>query len=127
MPHAARAPQPATREAVLSKAVINASDRLGLSQTKLATVLGVSKASASRLFAGTYLLSSERKEWEFAVLLLRLFRSLDAIVGGVAEDVRRWMNSENHALAGKKPIDLITTTEGLVRVIYYLDARRGLV
>ena len=120
-------PETGTREAVLSKAVINASERLGLSQAKLADVLGVSKASVSRLVAGTYQLSSEKKEWEFAVLLLRLFRSLDAIVGGVATDVRSWMNSDNLALAGRKPIELITSTEGLVRVIYYLDARRGLV
>ncbi|ACM21170.1 helix-turn-helix XRE domain and DUF2384 protein [Geotalea daltonii FRC-32] len=120
-------PEAHTREAVLSKAVINAAERLGLSQARLAHVLGLSKASVSRLFAGTYQLSSEKKEWEFAVLLLRLFRSLDAIVGGVATDVRSWMNSDNLALAGRKPIELITSTEGLVRVIYYLDARRGLV
>jgi len=127
MPQTASIVQPFSREAILSKAVVNASDRLGLSQTKLAQVLGLSKASVSRLASGTYLLSAERKEWEFAILLLRLFRSLDAIVGGVAEDIRTWMSSENHALAGRKPIELITSTEGLVRVAYYLDARRGLV
>ena len=124
---AATGTQSVTREAVLSKALVNASQRLGLSQAKIADVLGLSKASISRMFAGTYLLSSDKKEWEFAVLVVRLFRSLDAIVGGVAEDVRSWMNSENLALAGKKPVELITTTEGLVRVIFYLDARRGLV
>lgn len=124
---AVKVPEAHTREAILSKAVINAAERLGLSQARLADVLGVSKASISRLVAGTYQLSSDKKEWEFAVLLLRLFRSLDAIVGGVATDVRSWMTSDNTALAGRKPMELITSTEGLVRVIYYLDARRGLV
>lgn len=127
MAQTAMASQATSREAVLSKAVINASQRLGLSQSKIADVLGVSKASVSRMFAGTYLLSSDKKEWEFAVLLVRLFRSLDAITGGITEDARDWMNSSNLALADRKPVELITSTEGLVRVIFYLDARRGLV
>jgi len=127
MPLPVRSQQPVTKEAVLSKAVVNVAERLGLSQAKLAMTLGLSKASVSRLFAGSYQLSPEKKEWEFAVLLVRLFRSLDAIVGGAAADALRWMNSENSALAGKKPIELISSTEGLVRVTYYLDARRGIV
>jgi len=97
-----KAMQPVTKEAVLSKAVVNVAERLGLSQAKLAMTLGLSKASVSRLFSGSYQLSPEKKEWEFAVLLVRLFRSLDAIVGGAAADALRWMNSENSALAGKK-------------------------
>ena len=122
-----RVEQVAGREAVLSKAAVSAAGILGLSQAKLAQILGVSTSTASRLHAGTYILSPEKKEWEFAVLLVRLFRSLDAIVGGVAEDARRWLNSTNHALAEQKPADLITSTEGLVRVVSYLDARRGIV
>lgn len=122
-----RAPQIAGREAVLSKAAVSAAGILGLPQVKLAQILGVSTSTVSRLHAGTYLLSPDKKEWEFAVLLVRLFRSLDAIVGGDAEDARRWLNSTNHALAEQKPADLITSTEGLVRVVSYLDARRGIV
>lgn len=122
-----RAAHSADKEAVLSKAAVSAAGILNLSQVKLAQILGVSTSTASRLHAGTYLLSPEKKEWEFAVLLVRLFRSLDAIVGGGAEDARRWLNSTNHALAGQKPADLITSTEGLVRVVAYLDARRGIV
>ena len=123
----APAPRSADKAAVISKAVINAAERLGLSQARLAQVLGVSTSTVSRLHTGSYLLSPEKKEWEFAVLLVRLFRSLDAIVGGIAEDARRWINSNNHALADKKPVELILSTEGLVRVVNYLDARRGIV
>jgi transcriptional regulator with XRE-family HTH domain len=117
----------ANKSAVISKAVINAAGLLGLSQARLAEVLGVSTSTVSRLHTGSYFLSPEKKEWEFAVLLVRLFRSLDAIVGGIAEDARRWLNSYNHALADKKPVELILSTEGLVRVVYYLDARRGII
>src|SRR6266702_1688835 len=75
----------------------------------------------------TYQLSPDKKEWDFAVLLVRLFRSLDSIVGGAADDAKKWLASENRALAGKKPVDLIESTEGLVRVVTYLDACRAVI
>jgi len=129
MPRTIRATETAavSKPAVLTKALIQAAGHLSISQARLAQILGLSTATVSRLYAGTYQLSPERKEWEFAVLLIRLFRSLDAIVGGIAEDARRWLGSDNQALADRKPIDLIISTEGLVRVVTYLDARRAVV
>jgi uncharacterized protein (DUF2384 family) len=117
----------AEKAAVISKAVINTAELLAIPQTRLAHTLGVSKSTVSRLHSGSYLLSPEKKEWELAVMLVRLFRSLDAIVGGIAEDARSWLNSNNHALAQRTPADMILTVEGLVRVVNYLDARRGIV
>ena len=76
------APKPADDAAVLSKAVVRAARLLSFSQRDVARILGVSDATASRLAAGHYQLSSTRaKEWELALLLVRLFRSLDALVG----------------------------------------------
>lgn len=116
------APEPA---AVLSKAVVRAAGRLSLTQTQLARVLGISKATASRLQGGSYLLAPERKEWELALLLVRLFRSLDSIVGD-EDTARRWLQSENLALGGR-PVERIGSVEGLVHVVQYLDACRGTV
>ena len=62
---------------------------------------------------------------EFALLFVRVFRSLDAIVGD-EKSARQWLTSENRALNGR-PLDLIRQTEGLVRVVHYLDASRALV
>jgi hypothetical protein len=108
----------------LTKAVVRAAGLLGLSQATVAEVLGVSRATASRLFGGAYLLSPERrKEWELALLLVRLFRSLDAVVGH-GEEARAWLAGANRAL-GAAPRDLIVTAEGLVRVVHYLDSVRG--
>ncbi|MFA5494851.1 MAG: antitoxin Xre-like helix-turn-helix domain-containing protein [Porticoccaceae bacterium] len=111
--------------AVLSKAVARAAERLGLSRALLARVLGVSPPTVSRLYGGKYQLDPARKEWEFALLLVRIFRSLDSIVGD-EYSARQWLNSDNRGLNGR-PVDLITNTEGLVRVTQYLDASRGLV
>lgn len=110
---------------VLSKAVARAAERLDVSRSLLARVLGVSPATVTRLYKGNYLLEQERKEWEFALLFVRVFRSLDSILGDEST-ARKWLNSENRGLNGR-PIELIRSTEGLVRVVQYLDASRGLV
>jgi len=110
---------------VLTKAVARAAERLGINRALLAKVLGLSPSTVTRLYAGDYLLEQNRKEWEFALLFVRAFRSLDSIVGEEATS-RKWLASDNRGLNGR-PIDLISNTEGLVRVVHYLDASRGLV
>lgn len=124
-PAANPATDAADAAAVLSKAVARAAERLEVSRALLARVLGVSPATITRLYAGGYRLEQSRKEWEFALLFVRLFRSLDSIVGD-ERTARQWLNSDNHALNGR-PVELIRSTEGLVRVVHYLDASRGLV
>ena len=110
---------------VLSKAVTRAADRLDISRTLLAKVIGVSPPTISRLYSGDYQLNQNRKEWEFGLLFIRVFRSLDSVVGDEST-ARKWLSSNNLGLNGR-PIDLISHTEGLVRVVNYLDASRGLV
>lgn len=115
-------PEPA---GVLAKAVIRAADRLDISGALLAKVLGVSPATVTRMRSGEYTLDEHRKEWELALLFVRVFRSLDSIVGD-EQTARKWLKSENRGLNGR-PIDLIPRAEGLVSVAHYLDASRGLV
>ncbi len=110
---------------VLSKAVVRAASRMGVSRSRLAGVLGVSAATVTRLCRGSYVLDPQRKEWEFALLFVRVFRSLDSLVGN-EETARRWLQGDNRGLQAR-PIDLLAHTEGLVRVVHYLDASRGLV
>ena len=108
---------------VLTKAVARAAERLGISRALLARVLGVSPPTVTRLYKGEYELDERRKEWEFALLFVRMFRSLDSIVGN-EKAAREWLESENRGLNGR-PVDLIRQAEGLVRVVHYLDATRG--
>ncbi len=110
--------------ATVSKAVIRVAERLNLSKTELAKILGVSQATVTRLYGGHYFLEEKRKEWDFALLLIRVFRSLDSILAN-EQTAHQWLRSNNHALGGK-PIDFIQQTEGLVRVIQYLDSSRGI-
>lgn len=115
---------PAERSAVVSKAVSRAADLLGLSNAALARTIGVSAATASRLRSGAYALEPGTKPFELALLLIRLFRSLDAVVGGDEASLRSWMVTTNRALRGV-PRDLVQTATGLVTAVDYVDAARA--
>ena len=128
MTHALRANRriPIVNEGgVATKAVLRAAERLGLSNKLLASILGVSEASVSRMGAGTFELSPGDKSFELGLLFVRLFRSLDAIVDGDEAVAAAWLRTQNLALR-QTPLALIQTIAGLVHVIAYLDTRRSL-
>jgi hypothetical protein len=109
---------------VLSGAVMRAAALLEITQASLARILGLSPSTVSRMASGSYTLDDQKKEWELGALFVRLFRSLDAVVGSNDLSARTWLNGHNTALTGR-PVELIHSTEGLVRVVQYLDAARG--
>lgn len=112
--------------AVLAKAVVRAASQLNITAKVLASVLGLSEPSISRMKRGDYALEPATKPFEFAVLFVRMFRSLDAIVGGDVAVARAWLDNDNTALNGR-PVDKIQSISGLMDVIAYLDARRALI
>jgi transcriptional regulator with XRE-family HTH domain len=120
-PRPAPAPAPGR---TLARASTRAAELLELTQAELAVVLGLSPATVSRMTAGTFVLEPRSKAWELAALFVRLYRSLDALVGSNEAQARAWLNGPNLAL-GAAPRELIARAEGLVRVVHYLDAARG--
>ncbi len=128
MPSAAKPCQAsaAGQAAVLTKAALRAATQLGMTNKALATVIGVSEATVSRMRSGDYLLQRGQKPFELAVLFVRLYHSLDAIVGGDDAVAGAWLKNRNTAL-NAEPVALIQTVPGLMNVIQYLDARRAVV
>lgn len=110
-------------DAVLAKAVVRAADYLGVPKTDLAQVLGLSPASITRMYQGSYTLDPASKVGEHALLFVRLFRSLDSIVG-TQDAARTWLCGPNLGLNGR-PLELIRSTQGLVHAVDYLDAHRA--
>jgi hypothetical protein len=108
---------------VLRKALLAAGERLGLRGKEVALVIGASEASVSRLRSGRGL-DPATKEGELALLFVRLYRSLDALVGGDDAKARAWLHAHNDHLGGI-PAERIRTVEGIVDVVQYLDAMRG--
>lgn len=103
---------------VLSKALVNAGKALGLSQAELGQVIGKDRTNFRRG------LDPHSKAGELALMLIRCYRSLYALVGGRAADMRHWMHSMNLHIGGV-PAQQIKTVAGLARVVEYLDAIRA--
>jgi len=121
--HAAAASE-SRDSSIVSKAAIRAAERLGIPQRDLGTIIGLSESSVSRMKTGDFPLDRDRKAFELSLLFIRLYRSLDAIVGGNAAAAASWLKSYNTALDAR-PIDAIQSITGLMNVIEYLDSRRA--
>ena len=116
-------PQPAP-DVVLTKAVLRAAELLKVPSNVLARILGVSEASVSRLVGGSRTIDPASKEGELALLLVRVYRSLDALVGTDPAQRKAWLHGHNRALNGR-PVELLQRADGLVGVVAYLDAMRA--
>lgn len=117
-------PDQKNRSSVITKAFINATKILGLTTTEILNLLGISPASWSRVCQQSRFIEIDSKEAEMAILFIRVYRSLDALLGGNELACRDWLRSYNYHLEGN-PIELIQSIEGLARVVTYLDAMRG--
>jgi uncharacterized protein (DUF2384 family) len=111
--------------AVVLKATIRAAARLKINSRILARIIGVSESSISRMRKGDFPLE-KGKSFELALMFVRLYRSLDAVVGGDDAVSAAWLTNKNNAL-NASPIDLIQTVSGLANVIQYLDSRRAVI
>ena len=112
--------------AVLTKATLRAAALLGLNNSTLARIVGVSESHVSRMAKGERELEIGTKPAELATLLVRVYRSLDALVGNSERHRQLWMGSFNRAF-NEVPRDAIQKVEGLVRVARYLDGARAVV
>ena len=124
MPRTAIRPAP-SEGGIVTRAAIRAAGLLGMANKTLARVVGVSEATVSRMGGGSYTFTPGDKPFELALLFIRLYRALDALVDGDAAAAQAWLRSPN-AVLGSAPIVLIQTVPGLVHTLAYLDARRAL-
>lgn len=113
-------------EAIVSKALLNAARRLEMTNAELAQVVGISESKLSRMSKQDAFVSKSGKEFDLALLFIRLYRSLDAITGGDSTTSAAWVRNPNKAF-NKVPVEQMKSLEGLVDVVHYLDSRRTLI
>src|SRR5690348_6681623 len=110
---------------VLGEAVSRAATYWKLSDQTLGNIIGLSRTSALRLRDGEYTLKRGDKSFELGQYFVRVFRSLDSIMGSDDAASISWLKSHNLDLGGR-PIDLMQgSITGLFRVADYVDAYRG--
>jgi uncharacterized protein (DUF2384 family) len=122
--HKARGGVIPTDGTVLSKAVAKAADLWKLTNEALGDIVGVSASTASRLRSGAWQLEPKTKPFELAQYFVRLFRSLDSLVGSDDAASTSWLEATNVDLDGR-PIELIRTVKGLTEVANYVDDFRA--
>ena len=131
---------PVDTNRVVAKAMLRAADLLSLRPAELAQVVDLSESTLSRLRSSLALEGSSlalegsslsgftkdsaRSPSERSLLFIRIFRSLDALMGGAEAQARLWLTAHNHHLGGV-PIEQMKHIEGLVEVAQYLDAMRA--
>ncbi|MEO0032463.1 MAG: hypothetical protein RIS94_2221 [Pseudomonadota bacterium] len=109
---------------VLTSALTKIAEFWHFSNAKLGAVLGLSPATVSRLRSGRTVLDPASKSFEAGQFLLRLFRSLDALLGSDDDAARRWLETRNLDLDAR-PFDLLDSFRGLITVCDYVDAHRA--
>lgn len=112
-----------SESAVITEAAIRAADQLKIPAGAFAAIIGLDEATVARIRRGGFRLEPGTKPFELAVLFVRLFCSLDAIVGGDDELAASWLASPNKFL-NARPIEKLQTVTGLVDVIAHLAGRR---
>ena len=109
---------------VLSAAIIKAADLLDVGDATLAAALGLRAADVCRLRHRQLEVDIGSRAAEQGILFVRVFQSLDVVVGGDRVSARSWMRSENLAL-GDLPTTLLGSETGLRRLVEYLESRRS--
>ena len=108
---------------VLSKALLNSKEHLGLTNSELGEIIGKDRTYFTRL-RNNSVLEPDSKEGELALHVIRIYRSLYALEGGDFEAMEEWLNTPNKHL-NATPKELLKTVQGLIQVTEYLDAMRG--
>ena len=109
---------------LVGKAVQRIAEFWNLTNEGLGEILGLSDSTVSRLRNGNWHFQPGTKSFELAQYLMRLFRSLDSLLGSDDLAARSWLVSENRELGGR-PIDLIQSIRGLSDVADYVDDYRA--
>lgn len=106
--------------ALLTKAMLRAVDQLSLA-AELPPLLHLSADEAARLRSGERVLDPQGQEWQGALQIVGLFRTIIEVLGSV-ERAKAWLNTENETLGGR-PVDLLGTADA-ERVHRYIGSVR---
>ncbi|WP_116809560.1 MbcA/ParS/Xre antitoxin family protein [Steroidobacter cummioxidans] len=106
--------------ALLTKALFRAVEQLNLTEN-LPSLLRVSADEIASLQAGERVLDPQREEWQGALQIVGLFRTIVEVLGSV-DRAKAWLGTSNETLGGR-PVDLLGTPDA-ERVHRYLNSVR---
>jgi hypothetical protein len=106
---------------LLRRALQRAGEELGLSAQETAQAIGKSRTFFEQARAQSRI---DQHTQRMIALVLRLHRSLSALVGDDTDLMGHWINTANRHTGGV-PREQLQDPEQLVELVHYLDAMRG--
>lgn len=103
---------------------MNVASRLEIKREELASILGVSESTLSRMDRKIGSLNPISKEGQCALILIDIYCSLYQLFGGNENQCRIWIRSPNIHLNGM-PLVLMRTIPDLNHVAEYLKVMQG--
>lgn len=104
---------------VLAEALLNAASFLGITKAEVGKAIDKHPSNIARTG-----IDPTRHSGQIALLIVRIYRSLFALMGGDQKNMRHFMYTQNNGTGGI-PREQIQTIQGVVAVCEYLDAMRG--
>ena len=104
---------------VLGRSLLAAADELGISKSDVGAIIGRNRTTIDRNGV-----DPESKAGELALMFIRIYRSLFALMGGDRDNMRHFLQTENQGTRGV-PAEQLHDIQGMVTVCTYLDAMRG--
>lgn len=105
---------------IVAKALINTKLELSLTTDIVGLIIGADSSTINHIIQNKDM--PKNQVYEAAVLLIRLYRSLHARLGGDKGAMMHWLNSNNKDFNGEKPVDVIKSQTGLVEIVHFLEA-----
>lgn len=105
--------------AVLGRSLLAAAEELGVSKADIGAIIGRDRTTIHRNG-----IDPESKAGELALMFIRIYRSLFALMGGDRDNMRHFLRTDNLGTHGI-PAEQLHDIQGMVAVCTYLDAIRG--
>lgn len=107
------------KSAVLGRSLLAAAEELGVSKAEIGAIIGRDRTTIYRNGV-----DPDSKPGELALMFIRIYRSLYALMGGDRDNMRHFLRTENRGTHGV-PVEQLRQIQGMVTVCTYLDAMRG--
>lgn len=113
--------QPTISPALLTKALLRAAAQLDLA-AHLSQLLQMGVDETAQLQSGSRLLDPDQQEWDRALKIVGLFRTIIELLG-TAERAKVWLGTPNDTL-GARPVDLLRSPDAELVYRYLSSVRK---
>ena len=107
------------KSAVLGRSLLAAAEELGVSKSDIGAIIGRNRTTIDRNG-----IDPDSKSGELALMFIRIYRSLFALMGGDKDNMRHFLHTKNLGTHGV-PAEQLHHIQGMVVICTYLDAMRG--